>query len=401
MKICIVNPRLISPPFKLGGEVSIWSHALALAGLGHKVTFLSYGIGKSCHETIDGLELISKEAFPPLTYRRRPWLIPFLGASFIPRTRFINQLMLADLYHDVAFAELLKQVDCDLVQLEVIGYVPAYEKAWSMAKRLGVPYVIHCQDIYSLYFTEGMFPGATSRLVLRTALNHDLNWFRKAQMVLTVSERDLISLNRLGITRTHNVNATVAPFLLSKRRPTLEGIDESKLVLVPAGSRQRSETIQWGIYFANALPNLIIAMPGVSKEETNFGRSHLPGNFIPCGTLDYEGMNYLYEIARLVVVPTRHTTGISMRVVEAFLHGRAVLTTASTAGCFGKSDFSGFVIENELTSFPRAIRRVFDDEDFSNRLSSAARERAKEFTFEFVSKRVAEVYGGMAEDENG
>jgi glycosyltransferase involved in cell wall biosynthesis len=115
-------------------------------------------------------------------------------------------------------------------------------------------------------------------------------------------------------------------------------------------------------------------------------------NIIFTGTQQGETLAALFDNAYLFVHPSE-SEGLSLALLEAMARGKAVVVSdiAENIEAIGKA---GAAFSNkDVNDLTRVLNNLLADFDLSDRLGSAARERAKQlYDWEIISEKTAEVY---------
>ena len=117
------------------------------------------------------------------------------------------------------------------------------------------------------------------------------------------------------------------------------------------------------------------------------------GNFWALGRVDDFLLHALYEQACLVLIPLPFGTGASLKTVEAFAAGKAVLGTEVAFRELNVSSGTECLVEPNMSTYPDLILDLLAKPSRRNALGAAAQSFAKGFDYRQVFKRYIPLLG--------
>jgi glycosyltransferase involved in cell wall biosynthesis len=96
-----------------------------------------------------------------------------------------------------------------------------------------------------------------------------------------------------------------------------------------------------------------------------------------------------YAAAKVAVVPLRAGGGSRIKILEAFAHGRPVVSTRIGAEGLAVADGRHLLLADTAEAFAAAVRRLLSDPDLAARLAAEARQLVDErYDFECVAREI-------------
>lgn len=251
---------------------------------------------------------------------------------------------------------------------------------WAHLLPKGMPFVLTMHDVLSQGITHR---GGLRRVVAR----REKAAARAAAEVVCVSPEDQAGLARMGISAIH------CPHGLSFVRataPTMEspGLRElaklraqGKIVAafvgssLPANAEAVARMREWAALGA-AGENLVFAAAGSSAPP------HLTSKgFVGLGCISDSDLEGFYETADLVLSPIVTGTGSSVKVLEAFARGKAVVSTSVGLRGYPVADGREALVEDDQAVFPTRISLLARDAAERGRLGENARRFAEAYDY--------------------
>jgi glycosyltransferase involved in cell wall biosynthesis len=146
------------------------------------------------------------------------------------------------------------------------------------------------------------------------------------------------------------------------------------------------EAVEYIAHMANQLkgePSILFVVAGACYERTNFGT-----NMISLGPISESELNQLYSLCDVVLAPITSGTGSSLKVLEALVHRRVLVSTNIGVRSHGLVPEEHAIICDDLSEYPRIILRLAKEPAERRRLS----EKGWEFIQDFDYKDVYQAY---------
>lgn len=219
----------------------------------------------------------------------------------------------------------------------------------------------------------------------------ELSWYRKADMVLTVTERDREVLLAENPSLRVGISTDIHPV------PPLEwNPDRKDLVFIGNYNHQPNEDAV--VHFVNdVLPRIHERLPDVTFHIV--GNNPTPAvNALAGDRVNVTG--YVPEIlpwlrdCRVCVVPLRYGAGLKGKVGQAMAAGIPQVSTRIGAEGMGLTHGRDILIADGAREFADAVVRLYEDEDLRKKIASNARELvAERYSAENAARYWEETYG--------
>jgi len=361
MKVCLITPWLLNYPPTTGGETLIWTTAYALKDLNHSVFMFTYDTTKEFEGDIEGINIIAIKAEPRFSFIHRPWLLPLYFSSMIKPLKGISNILISQsIYYDRLFKQLLDRIDCDIIQLEFVGIMPPYKQILRIKKKKNIPVIVHLHDIFSLYMMDEGFNTLIDKFIIRKLFIYEISCLKEVDFVITVSKRDEKLLRAYGLRNVKTVIPAISPKILHHKK-TYEYAEKFKpFILVPVVHRDKYRVLKLTYELASSLHEINFIVTGTSAQEfiDIFGNIKIPNNLKLMGNLPYYYLNDLYSKCLAVLAPAISRTGILMRIIEASLHSKIVITTKEGAKSVEGLNYEGIFVGENISSFKYTIENI-------------------------------------------
>jgi glycosyltransferase involved in cell wall biosynthesis len=361
MKVCLVTPWLLNYPPTTGGETLIWTTAHALKDLNHSVFMFTYDTTKEFEGDIEGIHIIAIKAEPRFSFIHRPWLLPLYFSSKIKPLRGISNILISQsIYYDRLFNICLDRIDCDIIQLEFVGTMPPYKQILRIKKKKKIPIIVHLHDIFSLYMMDEGYNTLIDKFIIRQLFIYEISCLKEVDFIITVSKRDEKLLRAYGLRNVKTVIPAISPKILHLKK-TYEYAEKFKpFILVPVAHRDKYRVLKFTYELASSLRDINFIVTGTSIQEfiNMFGNIKIPNNLKLMGNLPYYYLNDLYSKCLAVFAPAISRTGILMRIIEASLHNKIVITTKEGAKSVEGLNYEGIFIGENISSFKYTIENI-------------------------------------------
>ncbi|HKI88714.1 MAG TPA: glycosyltransferase family 4 protein [Draconibacterium sp.] len=374
MRILQVTNKVPYPP-KDGGAIACMNLTRGFSLLGHKVTVLAMNTGKhhiNINEIPESIKDLAEfrlvdvpatisrvSAFVNLLFSNKP----YNAVRFISRA-FKNELI-----------KLLKEKQFDIIQLEglyVCPYIPVireYSSAKIVYRAHNIEYEIWKRTAAMSKGWKKMYMKNLSKRIKR----FEKHWLNQYNLLVPITERDGIILNKMGNTRPQHVSQT--------------GIDASVLIpnakklehpsLFHIGSLEWTPNQEGLIWFIEKcwpalhtqFPQLKFYVAGRNAPEWLQKKMELP-NVVFVGEVPdaYDFMNS----KSIMLAPLFSGSGMRIKIIEGMALGKPIVTT--TIGTEGISATSGenIVIADNETDFVQAVSQLINNRDFFDRIGRNA-----------------------------
>ena len=213
-------------------------------------------------------------------------------------------------------------------------------------------------------------PEEEKRLLAR-----EIDLVSRAQVVVTVSEKDRAVFEDHGIESVHVLGHAVSP------HPTVRGFDgRSGFLFVGAVFEESSPNGDALLWFIREILPRIRDTVGQQVSLTVAG----PHNVDSIRTVAARGVHILgrveeltdlYDSARVFVAPTRYAAGIPHKVHEAAAYGLPVVATPILADQLGWRDLVELSVAGDAESFARCCTELHEDSRLWRSIREAALDR--------------------------
>ena len=361
MKICLIIPWLFNYPPTRGGETLIWTIAHALKDLKHDVFMFTYDTTKELKRNIEGIPIIAIKAEPRFSFIHRPWLLPLYFSSMIKPLQGISTILISQsIYYDRLFSSCLDRINCDIIQLEFVGMIPPYKQILRIKKKKNIPIIMHLHDIFSLYMMDEGYNTLIDKFIIRQLFMHEISYLKEVDFIITVSKRDEKLLRAYGLRNVKTVIPAISPKILHHKK-TYDYAEKLKpFILVPVAHRDKYRVLKFTYELASSFHDINFIVTGTSAQEfiNMFGNIKIPNNLKLMGNLPYYYLNDLYSKCLAVFAPAISRTGILMRIIEASLHSKIVITTKEGAKSVEGLNYEGIFIGENISSFKYMIENI-------------------------------------------
>jgi polysaccharide biosynthesis protein PslH len=369
-RILLVAP-VSTHPSATGASARVRYMAEGLTSLGHEVHFLHLQQPLRFDDTLlrqfwgDRLHICRSLTPGSFVGRARRKLIRIVG-----ETLHLN--LAVDSYHDTSAARsltrLLSPGSFDVVILSYIFYSKLFESVSGSVYK-----VLDAHDIFSnrylLYRQHGQANEffSTGREDEQKALN-------RADVVLAIQQWDADFFRTLTIKPVEVVGHLAPVVAAAPARPT----DPYALLFVGGPMGINLHGVTW--FIDRVLPAVRRRVPEAELWLVG-GIAERVGRAAPgvrgFGFVDRLGD--LYRRAALVINPQQFGTGLSIKSVDALLHGRPLVTTASGARGLEDGSGAGFRQADTAEDFASTIVELLRDPIQRDRLAAGALDFAQAY----------------------
>jgi glycosyltransferase involved in cell wall biosynthesis len=360
MKIYLITPGLINYPPTSGGETLFWTTAHALTDLKYNVFMFTYTT-KEFKGIIEGIHIIAIKVEPRFSSIHRPWLAPLYFFGMIKPLHGISNILInQSIYYDKLFNSYLDKIDCDVVQLEFVGMMPPYKQILRIKKKKNIPIIVHLHDIFSLLIMDMGYNALLDKFAIRQLFAYELACLSEVDFVITVSRRDERLLRAYGLRNVKTILPSVSPKLLNYRKKYDYVEKYEPFILIPVAHRDKYRVLKYTYELASLLPNINFIVTGTNILDfmNMLGNIKIPNNLKLIGNVPYYYLNDLYSKCLAVFAPVISRTGTLMRIIEASLHNKIVITTREGANSVEGLNYEGIFIGENISSFKKIIDDV-------------------------------------------
>lgn len=408
MRVLFLTQILPYPP-NAGPRIKTWHVLRYLAGLGHRITLVSFVRGEEV-EHLPALETVCEAVHAvPITRARGTDALYFLWSLFSQRPFLVERDNLRAMRSKVA--EVAGAIHFDVVHADQLTMAQFALQAQAANARL--PRVRLVFDAHNAVWKIVERMAGSSPAYLKPFLRLEANRVKQYEgfivnhfdHTLTVTEIDRELLDEASGSASSRNGAfrepviTVVPIAVDTAalQPVQRRVDSLNLVtLGTLHYPPNADGIRW--FLNQVYPAVRQAAPGVSL--TIIGKNP-PADFQLAAKEDdsiqvtgYVGdLTPYLEQAALMVVPLRAGGGMRVRILEAFARGMPVVTT--TVGLEGIDARSGeeVLVADSPEAFAGEVVKLLQDRELRERLAVRGRALAEaRYDWQVVLKSMAEVY---------
>lgn len=229
----------------------------------------------------------------------------------------------------------------------------------------------------------------------QTVKNRELAAYRKADVVITVSEEDRRILRR----EIDNLPVEIVPLI--QEVPALKkGKKNISNSLLFVGNFHHDPNVDAMLYFCKEIlplieqkvPDVRLTIVGNSPSDQVKGLAR--NNIEVLGFVPDIGP--LLESSDISIAPLRYGGGIKGKICEAMAYGLPVVTTSIGTEGFGLSPGENVLVGDAPEAFARAVIDLIRDKELYERLRKAAWTFVNErYSVSVVSKRINELVGRL------
>ena len=200
---------------------------------------------------------------------------------------------------------------------------------------------------------------------------------RFQRLVDSVSRSADVVVSTQGIVGTRAVpNSVRIPATVRVAKPGMQRI----ALVANMGFEPNAAGARW--FIESVLPLVVERVPGAELVIAGPGSE----SFAPFGRGYVADLDAVLGDAAVAIAPIRHGSGTRIKILDAWAHGRAVVSTTVGADGLGAVDGVHLLIADDAASFARSIVRVLEDASLAASLGSAGRELVAD---RFSRRRVA------------
>jgi glycosyltransferase involved in cell wall biosynthesis len=290
-------------------------------------------------------------------------------------------------YLSVRFQPSLRRKVHRLVAWASIAFLecPFWDSAVRGARRrTGRNYLLTFEDVLSDLVTS-------NRWLRRRVIRCEQRASRGAASVFSVSVHDQQRFNELGIASRvvpHGMetepqmpaSVPASPELLAIEKARSDG----KMVCLFIGSSLRCnqeavEAIQIMAAAVASRGNIAFAIAGACLPKGRYGE-----NVVAFGPVEETTLLRLYQLGDIVLAPLISGTGTSLKVLEAFVHGKTLLTTRVGVRGHPVRDGRDCLICDDLDAYPEIILSLSADPARRRHFGEGGRRFVKAFDYRLV-----------------
>lgn len=204
----------------------------------------------------------------------------------------------------------------------------------------------------------------------KQVLTEELNAYKKADVIITVSEDDKLILKNVLPNKLITVLPNVHEIQVS---PLQKNRDFGRLIFI--GGFAFSPNVDAVLYFLNEVMPLIRTR--TTDVKLSIIGSHVPQEIIDRVASDVEIIGYVpdtapyLQSAYISIAPLRYGGGMKGKVGEAMSHGLPVVTTYFGAEGFGLTPGVHLLVADTPEGFADAVVRLLNDSIYYDEVSEA------------------------------
>lgn len=261
----------------------------------------------------------------------------------------------------------------------------------------GVPQVTTIHDVIYRRFPETGLTALGVRALVPLAA-------RRSARILTVSEASKTDIVRfLGVPADRVDVAPNGPGMSEALTgpPAVEirrrfDIDDAPLLLSVAPNRAHKNIARLVEALAR-IPGAVLVVPGYDVDNSDeldalADRLGVRERLRRPGWVDEATLDGLYRAADCFVFPSL-AEGFGLPVLEAMLRGTPVACSNATSLPEVAGDAALLFDPTDVDAIAVSVRRILEDDVFTERLRAAGRKRAKRFSWEESARRTLACYG--------
>ena len=356
-------------PVSHGGASRITSVLWGLTERGHAVHVLSLVGSRDEQVAVSGLPRVASSE--SILIRPKP---SYLRGSSTPSSAL--GLLIAGVSE--CLAQIAREHSIDILQLEYT-HAAAYLDAVP-----GLPVVLTEHDVAFVSRFRGLrfadTPGAAFVGLIEALRLYrwELKQAKRADLLLTTSERDADFLRLRGVTRV--TGAVPNGVEVARLQPRGRREETSDLLFV-GNFRLRPNIDGLGYFLSEIWPSLAEQRRGLSMSVV--GPRLAPDLVDRAAALGITYAGYVQDLAaefwshKVLVVPIRYGSGTRVKVLEAAAAKCAIVSTTLGVEGIGLEHGSQVLIADDPPAFTKAVIKLLDDADLRASLGSSAHDMVK------------------------
>ncbi len=388
MRVVSVSPLVPEEGIPHAGGVYYLHHLRALRRLGHDVTVLSFADAANrgaADRLDDGIRVILLDEAEPREGLARTisttgdrWSRRLFPVRPVPRRRRALRSSTA--------REALR--DADLIEYQWT------ESAWPVLGRGGSPTarsVVVAHDVllqsYERFLAAAGDPRMPRALLarwrVRSVQRDEARIYRRADLVLTFSEKDALLVRRVadGAASVAAIRPPLGDAAPSGRRAASAGPPTVLFV----GAFDRWVNAEAAAYAMDEIlprvversPDVRFVFAGAHPTDEMLARARiLPERIVVTGRV--ASLEPLYDAATAVLVPLRSGAGVKFKTVEAMVRGIPVVSTSIGVEGIVDDGLTVFAVADDAAALADALVRVLAAPEEARRQAEKTRARASD-----------------------
>ena len=405
MNILVVSSGIISDADIDGNLIRQKKMLEALQRNRHDVTILMYAPFASKRKREASIFKRFKSYIYPVNIRTlslsslskvlRVQFYPLACAYFEPVSKYKKRLK-----------KIINENKIDLIQCENIDTVPAIQKYIN-----GIPLVITVHDViadrYREIFQHRKIPGPFSKRILKWLERMEISAISNANITICCSNADEIRFGELGIPSDKLTTITSGatdidrfhPMPPDKNLQNRLGLTGEETVLFFGGADSIQNTKAAEDIAKHILPRLMREIPDIkmlftgmlSRSATNQRlKNQFPDKTINAGFVN--NLELYYSLVDIVILPITVGSGIRLKVAEAMAAGKPIISTQKGIMGYDLKNNEHLIIEDNLSLFPKHIKKLLNDENLRKKLENNAREFMLDFDWKTMMDGYQDIY---------
>jgi hypothetical protein len=390
-------------PLDNGGKMGALNGIRIVSGK-YNTTVLSFS--EQSHLVEEGVNELSKElnkvqfiTLPHLIHIRKKPIqllkavlrgflsgIPYLASKFIDKEMYrqIDKLFLPENYWDVVFIDYIN----------MCPYGEYIKRKYRL--RYGVLFFKDHNIEYQLVKQEAYASGSIKKAFLcfetKCTKKYELQAIKNADAVFSVCSDNTDFLKKYN----NRAYAMLQTYEILPRREYLTS-DNSLLYIGNLSWRPNMEGLKW--FISNILPVIEKKMPDVTLTIIGRGSGDNPfGNKDNIKYLGYvDDISEYYENHKVFIVPLLEGSGIRIKILEAFNHDIAVVSTKVGCATINAENEKQLLVADTPVSFAKQCIDLL----LKNELNNKIRYSAKNFLSNYYSmERQRQLFNSLVKDKD-
>ena len=373
LKILILTPR-IPYPLRDGGSIAMNQSIKSYIDQGCEVSLLSMNTSRHWVEESDLPEMYAKL----ITFKT-----VYVKTNVNPLSAFLN--LFTDKSYNVArfinkefekeFEKILRAENYDIIQFESIYTSPYLKTARNLSEAKCVCRVHNIEYLIwqRLSEHESSFLKRTYLNLLTSRLkNYEIEVLRKFDLLLPISKKEEDYFIETQLNKCYYL-----PFGIDLKRE-IPNVEQEVNSCYHIGSMDWAPNVEGVQWFLNnvwnevqpELPNITLYLAGKNMPPSI--RSKEKNNLHVIGEVD-DVMQFSLE-KNIMIVPLLSGAGIRIKIIEAMLLGKTIISTSIGEEGIGATDKLNILIANTADEFISALKFCFQHTDDARKIGLNAQE---------------------------
>lgn len=308
---------------------------------------------------------------------------------------------------------IIEQGKINLIQCENIETAP-----WIQRSIKGMPVVITVHDVlvdrYREFFAYRQIPGIIAKPILKWVEKMEIDAIMNASQTVCCSKDDEARFLELGIPPEKLTTITSGATEIERFRPmppdkNLQiklGLTGKEPVLFFGGADsiqnvKAAENIAKHILppVIGEFPDIKMLFTGTLSKVISSQRleEQFPGRIINAGFVN--DLELYYSLVKIVILPITVGSGIRLKVAEAMAAGKPIISTQKGIMGYDLKNNEHLIIENDLSLFPKHIKRLLKNRILRETLEYNARKYMLSFDWKHMMDGYQNIYQQVLNQE--